>query len=313
MTWAELTALNNGGNEIGGHTVDHVNLKALHRQRPPTYEVCQDRQNLIDHGFYPTSFAYPNGAYDATAESIVQGCGYTSGRAAGGIDVAGDGAGPVYAETTPPKDPFATRTVYDAPSGQPAERPAAARWPTCEPRSPPPRRTAAAGSSSSSTRSARRHYDPANYSFCISDWGPVELNTLNALLDWLQNAGQPGGAPPRTDVQTVSQVVNGPDTQAPVTTLNCDGSPCASTTYNGSTTVALSAKDPGGSGVQATYYTTDGSTPTTSSPRLHRPVHDHPDHHLQVLLGRQLRQHRGGADPAGPGAAERRPGHRRGR
>ena len=27
MTWAELTALNDGGNEIGGHTVDHVNLK----------------------------------------------------------------------------------------------------------------------------------------------------------------------------------------------------------------------------------------------------------------------------------------------
>ena len=28
MTWQQLTALNNDGNEIGGHTVDHVNLKA---------------------------------------------------------------------------------------------------------------------------------------------------------------------------------------------------------------------------------------------------------------------------------------------
>ena len=83
---------------------------------------------------------------------------------------------------------------------------------------------------------------------------------------WLGTAGQPGGPPPRTEVETVSQVINGPDTQAPITALNCDGSACASTTYNGSTTVALSAKDPGGSGVQATYYTTDGSAPTTASP-----------------------------------------------
>src|SRR5258708_18917090 len=67
-------------------------------------------------------------------------------------------------------------------------------------------------------------------------------------------------------MKTVSQVINGPDTQAPITTLECDGSPCGSTAYNGSTTVSLYPKDPGGSGVAATYYTTDGSTPTTSSP-----------------------------------------------
>jgi hypothetical protein len=111
-----------------------------------------------------------------------------------------------------------------------------------------------------------QQFDPGNYSFCISDWGPVELSTLNAFLDWLGTTGQPGGAPPRTDVQTVSQVINGPDTLAPITSVNCDGSPCASTVYNGSTTVSLASKDPGGSGVQATYYTTDGSTPTTTSP-----------------------------------------------
>jgi peptidoglycan/xylan/chitin deacetylase (PgdA/CDA1 family) len=67
MTWAELTALNNGGNEVGGHTVDHVNLKTTTDYNTKVFEVCQDRQNLMDHGFYPTSFAYPEGAYDATA------------------------------------------------------------------------------------------------------------------------------------------------------------------------------------------------------------------------------------------------------
>ncbi len=109
-------------------------------------------------------------------------------------------------------------------------------------------------------------YDSANYTNCTSSWGPVELDTLNALLDWLHNAGQTGGAPAGTVMKTVSQVINGPDTQAPITTLECDGSPCGSTAYNGSTTVSLYPKDPGGSGDAATYYTTDGSTPTTSSP-----------------------------------------------
>ena len=94
MTWTQLTDLNNDGNEIGGHTLDHVSLKGMTDTTQETYEVCQDRQNMINHGFYPTSFAYPTGAYDAQAESIVQQCGYTSGRAAGGIDVSGPGAGP---------------------------------------------------------------------------------------------------------------------------------------------------------------------------------------------------------------------------
>ena len=29
MTWGQLTDLNNDGNEIGGHTVNHVSLKGL--------------------------------------------------------------------------------------------------------------------------------------------------------------------------------------------------------------------------------------------------------------------------------------------
>jgi hypothetical protein len=109
-------------------------------------------------------------------------------------------------------------------------------------------------------------YDPANYSYCTTSWASTELDIFNQFLDWLGNAGQPGGAPAGVTVQTVRQVMNGPDLTPPVTTLACDGSPCQSTAYNGSTTVSLPAVDTGGSGVKATYYTTDGSTPTTSSP-----------------------------------------------
>ncbi|MDX6484709.1 MAG: hypothetical protein QOE95_2482, partial [Gaiellaceae bacterium] len=260
MSWAHLTDLNNDGNEIAGHTVDHVSLKGMTDVAQETYQVCQDRQNLINHGFYPTSFAYPTGAYDAQAESIVQSCGYSSGRAAGGLDVAGDGAGPVYSETIPPKDPYAVRTIYD-PVGTGIQ--------------------VQLSHLKASVTAAAQHgggwvplvfhdicsqqYDPASYTFCINDYGPIELGTLYAFLDWLNISGQPGGAPARTVVQTVSQVMNGPDTQAPITTLSCDGSPCQASTYHGSTTVSLAGKDPGGSGVAKTYYTTDGTTPTTSS------------------------------------------------
>jgi peptidoglycan/xylan/chitin deacetylase (PgdA/CDA1 family) len=270
MTWKQLIDLNNDGNEIGGHTVHHVSLKGMTDLQLLTYEVCQDRQNLLDHGLYPTSFAYPTGAYDAQAEGVVQSCGYTSGRAAGGLDVAGDGAGPVYSETLPAKDGFAVRTLYDQPVGNP-------------PNGPP----LTLSHLQSAVTAAAQHgggwmplvfhdicsqqYDPANYDFCIHDWGPIELSTLNAFLDWLQTSGQPGGAPPRTVVQTVSEVINGPDTQAPITALDCDGSPCIAATYSGSVTVSFHAKDPGGTGIAGSYYTTDGATPTTASPRFTLP------------------------------------------
>lgn len=270
MTWPELTALNNGGNEVGGHTLHHINLKTTTDFNTKVTEVCQDRQNLINHGFYPTSFAYPEGAYDATAQNIVRNCGYSTARAAGGIDVAGEGAGPVYAEAIPAKDLFATRTAYDPPAGNP-------------PNVPPitlshlKANVIAAAQQGGGWVTEVLHqvcsqtFDPANYGSCVSDWGPIELDTLNAFLDWLQNAGQPGGAPAGTVVKTVTQVINGPDTQAPITTLQCDGSPCQAGAYGGSTTIAPFGKDPGGSGVKATYYTTDGSTPTTSSPVFTQP------------------------------------------
>ncbi len=266
MTWQELTSLNQAGSEIAGHTLNEFDMTSTTDLPTLTNEACGDRQNLVNHGFYPTSFAYPYGSYNALAESVVQSCGYTTGRAAGGIDTKGPAAGPVYAESIPPANQMAVRTLYNVPPSPGATAPP----------------LLLANMESSITAASQngggwvplvfhqicsQANDPTNYTSCIgTSWGPVELATLNSLLDWLQNAGQPGGAPLGTQVKTMGQVINGPDTQAPTTTLDCDGSPCQSTAYNGSTTISLAATDPGQSGVSTTYYTVDGSTPTTSSP-----------------------------------------------
>jgi peptidoglycan/xylan/chitin deacetylase (PgdA/CDA1 family) len=208
MTWAEVTALSNAGNEIGSHTVDHYNLKGCTDQQTCINEVCQDRQNLISHGITPVDFAYPFGAYDANAESIVKNCGFTGARAAGGVDVSSPGDGPVYTETFPPKDPLAIRTVYQAPTGNPSNVP------------PLQLSDMQAAVNAAATNGGGwivltfhqvcdQTLDPSNYSSCIADWGPIELSTLNALLGWLQNAGQPGGAPSGTVVKTMAQALNG--------------------------------------------------------------------------------------------------------
>ena len=103
MTWQQISDLQADGNEIGGHTVDHVDLtsttlSAAEKRR----QVCEDRQNLVTRGFNPVSFAYPYSRHDAAARTIVAECGYSSARGAGGAPVGG--------ETIPPLDPFGTRT-----------------------------------------------------------------------------------------------------------------------------------------------------------------------------------------------------------
>jgi hypothetical protein len=56
------------------------------------------------------------------------------------------------------------------------------------------------------------------------------------------------------------------DTVAPATAVSCNGSACSAGAYRAPVTVGLAATDnPGGSGVDKIYYTTDGSTPTTAS------------------------------------------------
>jgi peptidoglycan/xylan/chitin deacetylase (PgdA/CDA1 family) len=104
LSWADLHALFDAGNEIAGHTVNHVNLAPL-TIAEARQEVCTDRNNLLAEGFPATSFAYPFGSFDSDTELVVRDCGYNSGRGVAGISKTGP-----FAETIPPLDPYATRT-----------------------------------------------------------------------------------------------------------------------------------------------------------------------------------------------------------
>jgi peptidoglycan/xylan/chitin deacetylase (PgdA/CDA1 family) len=104
LSAADLHTLFNAGNEIAGHTVNHVNLSPL-TTAEARQEICTDRNNLLAAGFPVTSFAYPFGSFDSGTEQVVRDCGYNSGRGVSGISRNGP-----FAETIPPLDPYATRT-----------------------------------------------------------------------------------------------------------------------------------------------------------------------------------------------------------
>ena len=113
LNWAQIDALAAAGNEIAGHTLTHTNLTdpALTDEQKRA-EVCDDRQNLVARGYDPVSFAYPTGASDAAAESILSDCGYELGRRVGGIVSPNwcPACSDPYAESLPPENPLVVRT-----------------------------------------------------------------------------------------------------------------------------------------------------------------------------------------------------------
>jgi peptidoglycan/xylan/chitin deacetylase (PgdA/CDA1 family) len=112
LTWAQLTALSQAGNEIASHTVDHVNIKKL-KLAEARFKVCQDRVNLANHGFQPERFAYPFGSFNSTVQTqVVQFCGDNSARGVSGVNDR-----KVFAETIPPLNAYATRTPPDPKQG----------------------------------------------------------------------------------------------------------------------------------------------------------------------------------------------------
>jgi peptidoglycan/xylan/chitin deacetylase (PgdA/CDA1 family) len=112
LTWAQLTSLSQAGNEIGSHTINHVDIKKL-KLADARFQVCQDRVNIAAHGLQPESFAYPFGDYNATVETqVVQYCGDNSARTVTGVNDRR-----VFAETVPPANPYATRTPPDPKRG----------------------------------------------------------------------------------------------------------------------------------------------------------------------------------------------------
>src|SRR4051794_14814064 len=114
LPWAGVHALADAGNEIGGHTVHHVNLTTVDATTARA-EVCDSRTALLAQGFSPvTAFAYPEAGVNRTAEKIVAQCGYTSGRGVGNL--FGPSCPCAYAETLPPADPDNLGTATGATS-----------------------------------------------------------------------------------------------------------------------------------------------------------------------------------------------------
>ncbi len=107
MTWAQLHDLANAGNEIGGHTVHHIDLIDAN-EATARAEIQGDITNLQAQGFpRPVSFAYPYGYYDAAVETYVQQAGYASAR-----------TNIVYTrESNPPADAYQVRIIHDSYNG----------------------------------------------------------------------------------------------------------------------------------------------------------------------------------------------------
>lgn len=202
MTWSNLHALADAGNEIAGHTLDHVNIQPLSTADAEA-EVCADRNNLLAQGFAPESFAYPYGSFDATSEAVVRHCGYNSGRGVSGISKSGP-----YGETIPPLDLYVTRT--------PQNPKKSTKLATLELKV-----TNAENDTSQSTDWVQFVFHKVCDKSTGGHCGPYSISPakFSALLDFLQAEVTAG----RVVVQTTAEVIGGPLNPAcdPVTGVGC--------------------------------------------------------------------------------------------
>lgn len=178
VTWSQLTTMRNRGNEIGGHTLDHVNLVNA-TTAEATRQVCDDRARLIARGFNPVSFAYPEAAYNPSVEAIVQGCGYQSARTGGNVLVEG----PHYAETLPPFDPFATGALGTTDNG-----PMTLPWMKSA--------VTAADTHGGGWLQLVFHdvcfRNTTRYNTCMAGYRPVDNVALRNFVDWLRQSSPQG-------------------------------------------------------------------------------------------------------------------------
>jgi peptidoglycan/xylan/chitin deacetylase (PgdA/CDA1 family) len=70
MTFSELQTLQNAGNEIGSHSVSHVDFTSLSDSQI-VYECSQSKATLQAYGLTVNNFAYPYGSYNAQTDSLV--------------------------------------------------------------------------------------------------------------------------------------------------------------------------------------------------------------------------------------------------
>ncbi len=246
MTWSQIHDLAADGNEIGGHTLDQVDLTTA-TPAEAQRQVCDDRTNLIGRGYSVSTFAYPFSRFNTAVQAIVQQCGYTVARRQGGLFDATECAGCPYSNAIPPSNPYVVR---------------APEW--------LPRAYTLADFEGWVTQ-AEAHgggWVPVIVGDVCNACGSASVSQadLQAFLDWLQ-ARQAQG----TVVKTLREVTPPADAAPPQTAISCDGAACTTNPYTSQTTVGLSATD-SGSGVSSTHYTTDGSEPTTQSATYTAPI-----------------------------------------
>jgi hypothetical protein len=257
LSWRQLSDLQADGNEIAGHTINHDDLTQATSSEAQR-QVCDDRRMLMGNGFHVTDFAYPFGATDPTVAQIVAGCGYNSARMAWGLCSPGEQSCQI-AETIPPGNQFEVQSTWGL-------RP----W------------TTLADLEGVVTRAEQNGGGWVPFLFhqiCYqTDPGcdPTYSNSPDVVAQFLAWLGQ-RNAGGQTVVQTMHQVIGGieqplpsnADSTPPVSTIACNGSPCAGW-YGSPVTVSLSATD-SGAGVAFIRYTTDGSDPSAASPQYSGP------------------------------------------
>jgi peptidoglycan/xylan/chitin deacetylase (PgdA/CDA1 family) len=255
MTWANVQTIFAAGNEIGGHTQNHLHLPDLSASQQQS-EICGGRDSLLAKGYPQISFAYPFGDHDSTSEALVQQCGYLSGRGVGGLRDTGE----PDADTIPPRNPWLLPTPGSIDIDD--TLPDIKQWIMD---------AEAAGAGGHSWINLVIHHlcDP-HVTDCSDSDGVddayITPQDFDALLDWLQPRELTG-----THVKRVEDVMTGgtsQDTTPPTSSIQCNGATCSSGFYNPSVSVKLFGTDTGGSGLKSIHYTTDGSTPDASDPSV---------------------------------------------
>jgi peptidoglycan/xylan/chitin deacetylase (PgdA/CDA1 family) len=246
LGWSQLQSFQSAGNEVAGHTLNHVDLTTVSLTEAQR-QVCQDRRALMSQGLTVTNFAYPYGATSSSTDSIVQGCGYNSGRRSWGLCSPAQTGCPAT-ETIPAQNIWQTRTQASIRS-----------WTTVEDLQNAVMNAEATGGW---ITFVFHHICDGCDSYATTP------SNLQAFLDWLQPRSANG-----TVVKTVQEVIGGPlqpapsvaDQTTPTSSIACNGATCSSGGYTAPVSVSLSSVD-SDTGVAVIRYTTDGSDPTPVSP-----------------------------------------------
>jgi len=101
LSQGQVASLEDDGNEIGGHTVTHVDLTTVSRDEAAR-QACDSRATLMGMGLHIWDFAYPQGHTNADVEDVVRDCGYNSARRVGDVVSPGACSGCPFAQALPP-------------------------------------------------------------------------------------------------------------------------------------------------------------------------------------------------------------------